>query len=75
MTRRLGGRSANERPVFRLMTNERAAQLWPELRTLIRDMLRLLEAAKLSQITLAVSRATDQAITSNSLHYFNWSVE
>ena len=49
MTRRLGGRLANERPVFRLMTNERAAQLWPELRTLIRDMLRLLEAAKLSQ--------------------------
>ena len=55
MTRRLGGRSANERPVFRLMTNERAAQLWPELRTLIRDMLRLLEAAKLSQNYTPVS--------------------
>ena len=45
----------NQKPVLVQWTNQRADWRWPGLRTLLRDMLRLLEAAKLSQNYTPVS--------------------
>ena len=59
MTRRLWSVSTNQKPVLVQWTNQRADWRWPGLRTLLRDMLRLLEAAKLSRNYTPVSWGTD----------------